>query len=450
MRNRRSLPLIVLAAGTSALLLGGCAPGGSGPSDNTTLGPVSKDVAAAGDVTLTVWDINGEGVGNDVQEALNASFMAEYPNVTVERVARAFSDSKTTIGLALNSDDAPDVAQVNQTYGDMGTFVAANLLRPLDDYAALYDWTSTFPEGQLAYNSYSADGKHWQEGSLYGLSQTGEIVGVYYNKDLLAKAGVEVPTTISEFDAALQKVAGAGILPIAFGNSEGWPALHEFGVIQADVLGSEAVRALVTGESTDWTQSGNVEAATLIQGWATNGYLTPDSGGVAPDAARSTFLDGGSAFYISGTWNAADVATGLGENAGFVVLSPDDSDTPSAPGGIGLAFGISSASKHPDVAAAYIDWITNASAAAQWLESGSLAAVVPDSYTAPAGVQADVITNWRAMNEANSLAPYLDYSSPTFYDVGSASLQELLAGRMTPEAFVDALQADADAFAAKR
>ncbi len=54
------------------------------------------------------------------------------------------------------------------------------------------------------------------------------------------------------------------------------------------------------------------------------------------------------------------------------------------------------------------------------------------------------------MNSANSLAPYLDYTSPTFFTAGSASLQELIAGRTTPEAFVQSLQADADAFASKR
>jgi len=443
--------LRVTGVALTAVALTGCVPGAApSTSSSSSAAAVSKDVATAGNITLTVWDINTDGSGNDLQEALNASFMKKYPNVTIKRVERSFTDNKTTIGLALNSPDAPDVAQINQTYSDMGTFVAGHLIRPLGDYATLYGWNSTFPASQIAFNSYSADGKHWQQGDLYGMSQTGEIVGVYYNKDLLTKAGAALPTTISEFNTALAKVKSAGILPIAFGNSEAWPGLHEYGMIQAQLLGAKGVQDLVTGTSGTWTAQPNVDAATMLQTWATKGYLTPDSGGVAPDAARTTFVKGGAAFYISGTWNASDITKGLGDKAGFLVLSPDSSTTPTATGGIGLAFSISTACKHPDVAAAYIDWLTNADANLGQLKSGALAAVVPAGYTASGAVQTDILKYWEALNKAGTMVPYLDSSSTSFYDVGSAQGQELIAGRTTPEEFVKALQADADAFAKTR
>ncbi len=342
--------------------------GGSGPSASSSLGPVSKDVAGAGNVTLTVWDVNSDGSGNDVQEALNQSFMAKYPNVTVKRVARAFSDAKTTLGLALNSSDAPDVAQVNQTYGDMGTFVGAGLLRPMNDYADLYGWKDSIPAGQLSYNSYSSDGKHWQTGDLYGISQTGEIVGVYYNKKLLNQVGVTTPKTISDFNNALPKIAAAGVLPIAFGNSEAWPALHEFGTVQAAVMGTPAVR----GSSPAPADRGPTPPTSRCDDAADLGAEELPHARQRRRRAGCRTLDlprRGLCLLHLRTWNAADVQSGLGQDAGFLVLTPDNSTTPSSPGGIGLAFGISSASKHPDVAAAYIDWVTNAAAADKWLAS---------------------------------------------------------------------------------
>lgn len=444
----------VLAVGLAGVLgLAACAPGGGSDkpaSGSSSSAAVSKDVAAAGDVTLTVWDINSEGAGNDLQEALNASFSKKYPNVTIKRVARSFTDNKTTLGLALDSPDAPDVVQANQTYSDMGTFISGGLLRPLDDYADLYGWRDAFPAGQLAINSYTQDGKSWQQGSIYGLSQTGEIVGIYYNKTLLEQAGVKVPVTISDFDASLAKVKAAGILPISFGNSEGWPAIHEFGIIQAAMTGAKDVRALVTSTGGKWTADTNVEAATMLQSWAKNGYLTPDSGGVAPDAARDAFTKGQAAYYISGTWNAPNVSDALGEDAGFLALAPDGSTTPTTTGGIGLAFAISSACQHTDVAAAYIDWLTNADAELAQLKSGALAAVVPDDYTPAAGVQTDVIDFWKKVSKADSLAPYLDSTTTTFYATITSNGQELIAQRITPEQFIQALQDDSDTYAASK
>ncbi|MBU4337665.1 MAG: sugar ABC transporter substrate-binding protein, partial [Actinobacteria bacterium] len=94
----------VLAVGlVGALGLAACAPGSSSDTPSAASSAASTDVAAAGDVTLTVWDINVEGAGNDTQEALNAAFMEKYPNVTIKRVARTFADIKTTLGLALDS-----------------------------------------------------------------------------------------------------------------------------------------------------------------------------------------------------------------------------------------------------------------------------------------------------------------------------------------------------------
>lgn len=444
----------VLAVGlVGALGLAACAPGGGSdkPSSGaTSAAAVSKDVAAAGDVTLTVWDVNTEGAGSETQDALNAAFTKKYPNVTIKRVARTFSDIKTTLGLALDSADAPDVVQANQGYPDMGTFVSGSLLRPLDDYAALYGWTDRFPAGQLAINTFTPDGKTWQQGNLYGVSATGEIVGVFYNKALLDKAGVEVPVTLSDFTAALGKVKDAGILPLSFGNSEGWPGVHEFGVVLSPTAGAEAVRGLVTGAKGAWTDKAPVEAATILADWASKGYLTPESGGVAPDAARDAFTSGQAAFYISGTWNAGPVAEKLGTDGGFFVLAPDGTTDPTSTGGIGLAWSISTASKHPDVAAAYVDWMTNADSELALLKAGNLAAVVPADYQAEAGVQADVIAAWEKVTEADSLTPYLDYTTTTFYDTLTSNVQELIAGRVTPEAFGRALQDDAEAFAATR
>ena len=48
----------------------------------------------------------------------------------------------------------------------------------------------------------------------------------------------------------------------------------------------------------------------------------------------------------------------------------------------------------------------------------------------------------RAVGDANGIVPYEDWATPTFYDTLTASVQELMADRVTPKGFVDKVQQD--------
>ncbi len=446
---RRSVHLIGGVAATLALVLSACAPGGSttdDPQPTQSANPVSKDVAGAGEVTLTVWDQNTDLGIDNAQVALNQQFTKKYPNVKINRVSRSFSDLKTTLKLALTSKNPPDVVQANQGYPDMGSFVQGNLLRPADDYAKAYGWDTYYPEQLLNLNKFTPDGKDWQSGNLYGVSQTGEIVGVYYNRKILADLKLETPKTIGEFQAMLPTIKAAGVLPIAYGDVEKSPGIHIYGITQAAIAGEQPVNDLVTGRSGAWTDEPSVKAAQTIQDWAKQGYLTAGANGISRDDALADFAAGKSAFVITGTWELPKVIKGLGANGGFVALAPDGSDTPVTTGGEGLAWAITSGSKHPDVAAAYIDFITNANAAQVLIDNGNLPAVPPDSWKPAEGtLQGDVASQWKRVS-GGGLVPYLDYATPTFYDTLSASVQQLTAEKLTPQEFADQLQKDYAAF----
>ena len=171
-----------------------------------------------------------------------------------------------------------------------------------------------------------------------------------------------MPKTITEFQAMLPTIKASGMLPIAYGDVEKSPGIHIYGITQAAIAGEQAVTDLVTGRSGAWTDEPSVKAAQTIQDWATKGYITEGANGISRDDALADFANGKSAFVITGTWEQPKVIKGLGADGGFVALGPDGSDTPVTTGGVGLAWAITTGSKHPDVAAAYIDFITNAGA----------------------------------------------------------------------------------------
>ena len=451
MRNRFSRLGAAVAAAGVVLSLSACAPGPSG--DTTASSPTneaSKDISAAGPVTLTVWDQNTDGGISKAQDQLNAQFHEKYPNATIKRTVESFSDLKTTLKLALSSNTPPDVVQANQGYPDMGAFVAAGMLRPMSDYAKLYGWDGYYPEALLKQNSFSADGKTWQGDTLFGVSQTGEVVGIYYNRQLLSSLGLQAPKTISDLTSAMAAAKDKGILPMAFGNLDKSPGIHLFGVVQAALAGAPAVDDLVSGQGGAWTDEASLKAAQQIADWSKQGYLTPGANGVSRDDAVAGFGKGGALFTLTGTWLQQTMQDDLGDNVGFTTLTSTDGKAATT-GGQGLAWAITSKSAHPDVAAAYVDFITNAKAAQTLVDTGNLPTVLPTDYQPQAGsVAADIATQYRDVQKANGEVPYLDYSTPTFYDTITAGMQELVGGQSDPQQFVDTLQKDYASFLASK
>jgi raffinose/stachyose/melibiose transport system substrate-binding protein len=445
---RKSLLAGALVLSLSTLGIAACAPGPAAPSGDQQLGPVSKDVGTE-PITLTVWDQNTDTGINDAQEQLNAAFHQKYPNVTINRVSRSFSDLKTTLKLALSSDDPPDVVQANQGYPDMGAFVKAGYLRPLNDYADLYGWRDYYPSGLLALNSFSPDGKTWQGDNLYGVSQTGELVGLYYNKAVLAEAGVTAPpTTVAELTDALAKVKAAGVLPISYGDVEKSPGIHLYGFLLTALAGQSAVNDLVTSKSGAWTDAQEVQAAQMITDWVNKGYLTPGANGVSRDQAVASFGNGEAAFLITGTWYQATLeAASAAKDIGFTALVPPGASSQQTMGGEGLAWSLTTKTKHADAAAAYVNFVTDEQAAQALVKTGNLPTVVPaDPAPAPGTLAADISGAYKTISQANGISPYLDYATPTFYDTLTAAAQDLVGGRQTPEQFTQTLQDDYAAF----
>ncbi len=404
------------------------------------------DISKLGDVTLTVWDQEVRGGQKKQIEQLNQEFMEKYPNVKIDRVAKSFEDLLKTVKLAVSGPKAPDVVEANQGRPIMGELVKAQLIRPITDYAKVYGWEDRYSSLLLDLNKFSSDGKDFGSGDLYGLSQMGEIVGVFYNKDKVTTP----PTTLDEFEASLQQAKDAGDTPIMFGNLEKWPGIHNFESVLGQTADKQAIRDFVFAkEGASFDNPQFVEGATKIKDWVDKGYFNKNFNGTDYDPAWQQFAKGKSWYLIAGTWVTADLAEKMGDKVGFMLMPGKDANAPVSLGGESLPFTITSAAKQPDVAAAYIDFITDANAGKVLTDTNNLPAM--KGAPAPAaGLSADVATAWQKLNDADGVIPYLDYTTPTFYDDISGAIQELLAGKQDPAAFTKGVQAKFDKWAGSR
>jgi raffinose/stachyose/melibiose transport system substrate-binding protein len=425
-----------------AALVGCGSPGGDDNSaqqeDQADRSVEKPDVAAAGDVTLTVWDQEVRGGQAAQIKRLNQAFQEQYPNVTIKRVARSFEDLNKTLKLAVSGPNAPDVVQANQGRPVMGTLVKGGLLEPLDPYAEAFGWSDRYSELLLDLNKFSSDGNTFGDGNLYGLSQVGEIVGVFYNKTKVS----EPPTTLEAFEASLKEAKDEGDIPIQFGNLDAWPGIHNYETVLGQTASKDQVRDFVFArEGATFDAPEFTEAAEKLQGWADAGYFTPDFNGTGYDPAWQRFAKGKGRYLIAGTWLVADLNEQMGDDVGFMLLpGAEEGADPVALGGEGLPFAVTSKSENPDVAAAYIDFLTNSDAATVLAETDNLPAMPVEESAIPEGLPGEVFAEWGRLNESDGLIPYLDYTTPTFYDDISGAIQELLGGKSDPAQFTSGVE----------
>ncbi|SDR98921.1 extracellular solute-binding protein [Microterricola viridarii] len=439
-------PIVGIAvAAVAALALSACTPGAAS-TPKETLDPnrtVGTDVSAMGELTLTVWDQEVRGGQNEQMEKLNAAFETKYPNITIDRVSQSFDDLGKTLRLALSGKDAPDVVQANNARNSLGAFVAAGQLHPFDAWVDAYKWEDRFSDSVLAYSRYSEDGTTFGSGSVYALPQVGEVVGVFYSKKKLAELGVELPTEWSAFEASLKTAKDAGEVPMLLGNIEKWPAGHVFGPIQGAHVAADQVQSLGFGNAgASWETAENVAAASTLDGWMKAGYFNDGVNGTDYDAAWQELTTGNGVYLMGGSWLAADLQDAMGDDVGFFAPSANAGAPANTTGGTGLPFAITTGSKNPDLAAAYIDFITNDDAMAILAETGNLPVNRTAELAPSSGVLKDVYAVFGDVTTSGVLLPYLDYATPTMGDTLGEALQGLIDGQLTPDAFTAALQSD--------
>lgn len=427
----------------------------SAPQSEATKVPEATQAAApttapATETKLVVWDQFYRGVESQVMDTLDKEFEANHPGVKIERVAKTLDDLKVTLKLAMSQTDGPDVAQVNQGRSDMGAMVQGGLLLPLNDYSAKYKWTDKFSSSVLNRNSFTEDGKTFGTGNLYGVSPTGEVVGVYYNKDLFEKNGWKVPTTFDEFQALLAQIKAAGVTPIAFGDLDGWPGIHEFSSVQHLLVTPQYMNDFVYGvNNVSFDTPENQEAAKTMQDWVDKGYFTDGFLGIGYDDVTKLFKDGKAAMSITGSWLAGELISDTSYKFGFFLMPQKTADAKAyAIGGVGIPFAIRKTTANPDLAAEYLDFMVSDRAAQIWADSSIIPAMpLPADYKIESGsIFGDTVAAWNKVNTDNGVGHYIDWASPTIYDTLNAELQKLFAKKTDPATFTANVEKDYSTF----
>jgi raffinose/stachyose/melibiose transport system substrate-binding protein len=445
--------LIGAGIAATALLVSACsAPGSQPPAgspsatdapDTTITAPVTAEqVAALGDVTLTVWADQGEQTLMDI---IVPAYEKTYPNVKVDVQFKSYNDLVATVLNAMNSPDAPDVTQGNQGWATDGALVKAGLIRPLDDVAQAYGYTEAV--GAAASQlQWSPDGSVFGSGSIYGMSPDNQMVGVFYNKEKLAAANIAIPTTFAEFEAALTALKAAGETPIMLGNSDKAGAMQAFSVIQGAFTPAADTVSWITGaDGADFNTDANRQALELAAKWAQDGMFSAGYDGTSPDDAAAAFANGEGAFFIGGNWHAGTITDA--SKFGLFAAPTRPVNEAASSGSFGMPWHVSSKSDATLAALAFVGMI-NEPASGAHLASVNRVPVHAAGLTAE-GMMADLLPASEAQLSSNGALYWYDWATPTMFDTFTAGLQEVLAGRTSASDMLTAVQDDWNAFQAK-
>ena len=426
-----------LCAWAAALALAGAAAGcGSDRSDEGgESAQTGRAAPAGGQRILAVWTPES---GNRLQlvQQRAEQFSAAH-DVKVNFTVRDFGSYPAQLKLALASDSPPDVVIGNLGWSLDGPLIRAGLLRALDPWAARYGWDTRFPDVAQRQMRFTADGKQFGAGAIFGVPYAADVLGWFYNVGKLEKLAIDAPATLRELEAAFEAARKAGEVPIMLGNKAQWPGLHLFYLVADDLASDREVEGIVFGDrSVKWTAPSFVASARKVARWNDSGFIAPGANSTSPELALAKFTRGGGVFLPAGSWNAAELAAAMKENVGFFLTPPlRPGEARRATGSVGYGWHISAASSQPDLAAEFVDFMTQEDFAIQLAASGDISPldIGERAPPMPSNLAAQLFAAWQGVLADGTLRPYLDFSAPSGAEVLYPTMQAIISGHETPE-----------------
>ena len=248
---------------------------------------VSSSANAA--VELSFWSWRPED--KTFYEAQAEKFKAST-GISVKFTPYVATEYNATLTTALTAGKGPDVMQI-RSYGGMANLSDAGnfLALTTKDVPAL----AKIAPGMLA----GAQG--YKVKSQFGFPYSTSVLGIMYNPDLFAKAGITaMPTSWASFISTLNRLKAAGIQPLANGTGYA-PGLEQLwgAIAPAWYGGSTFFNQLVAG---DKTFNDPAFVASLKAEQDLYKYMPAGASGLDYNTARGLFANGKAAIYIGGNY----------------------------------------------------------------------------------------------------------------------------------------------------
>ena len=414
------------AAGSGLLAACGSASDGSGAAPTATLGVGTGTQPSPSASGIT---------------SLGSHYSDEVPRRAMAAVVDAFT-TRTGITVRVNTVDSASfqnqvAAYLQGTPDDVFTWFAGYRMRFFAERGLTADlsdlWATfgdRFPDG-VRRAATASDGRQY----LVPFHTYPWVV--IYRPSIWADNGYEVPVDLEAFTALARRMESDGLVPLAFGNREGWPAMGTFDALDMRLNGYDFHIGLADGRER-WTDP---RVRAVFERWR---ELLPFHqrgalGRTWQDAARS-LMAGEAGMYFAGTFAGEQADEATREDLDFfpfpLLGTPfDDERAIDAPVN---GFMMRPDPADPDAARAFLEYLATGEAQSIYVtENPNRIAVAADADTSGyTGLQRKME---RVLAGAGRLAQFLDRDTrPDF--AGPTGLQAFLADFLgDPDQDLDAL-----------
>lgn len=298
---------------------------------------------------IRVWCHQGQEAENRAMRGIAAAFNRAHAAGGISVDLTFFPDFQFTekIAIAAAARDLPDAFDIDGPL--VARYVAAGLLAPLDPWVTAADRADFLPT-ILAQGTVG--------GHLYALGAFDSAAVLYYDRALLARAGVTPPPagrgwSWPQFMDACRRLRAAGIEPVALHMNETADEWFTYAFSPVVWSGGGALIApdgrTVRGVL---ASAANVRSLTAWQQLFQDRYAATDP--VDPDP----FDHGTVAMDWSGHWMAPPHLAAKGARLGVMPL-PAIGAHAVAPCG-SWCWGVSARARNPALAALWVRWVTDA------------------------------------------------------------------------------------------
>jgi raffinose/stachyose/melibiose transport system substrate-binding protein len=347
---------------------------------------------------------------------------------------------RTVLQTQLRSAEGPDVFGWGSGPASGGALAEAGLL---------YDLTEAYEENDWEVYEFAKE-RVTYDGKVYGIPGEMETIGLYYNAEIFADLGIEPPQTLDDLREVSQTISEAGLIPMAFGDQDGWPGGHLLSMALSSAIGADGMEALLSGEQS-WDSPEVVDALTFWKQANDNGWLGEDPVSVDYDTMNSLYISGEAAMTPTGSWFINDLAA-LDEDAAFesgYVPFPSEDGEGIFTGGLGSGPFVSANTDNPEGAIQLMDFLASEEHG-QWIVENLQA--IPPRPVDTEGLDVDpllaqVLEQVSSLAEGGSDLGYnIDVLMPEpFNQAMWDGMQAVLTGQQTPEEVAASMQAAAEA-----
>lgn len=410
----RKLGALALA-GTAALVLAGCAGGGT---------PSGTPEAAE----IRVWLV-GTDTPQEARDYLVETFEAENPGSTLVIEEQQWTGLVDKLTTSLSSNDSPDIVEMGNTQAP--AFTSSGALLSLADIEQQLGGSDLLP-GFVEAGSW--------DGTLYAAPYYSGSRVVFYNTALYDQAGVAVPTTLDEYVSGGVALAEAlpGVSGVYFPGKDWYNALPFVWENGGEV-------AVQDGDQWDAQLSSPESQAGLaqVQELMTKASLAPKDGDEAEGWVPFRMQE--SATYSAPSWAYWSIIADEDGNDTAVVDTTGYYALPGMDGGAAQVFaggsnvGISAKSQHPELAKSALEIML--SDEYQSILAG--AGLVPAKVSLGGDVAAATPELAAVIAEAAANAK-LTPASPNWADVEAQGIMQDLFVNIANGGDIATLSADAD------